>query len=157
MRKQLTHFILDVDGVMTDGTFVYTADGKVAKTFGPHDADGLKLIRDKIFVHFISADKRGFPITHKRIVEDMGYPLVHVTEAERYDYVKRFGFEQTVFMGDGYFDAPVIRACAVGIAPSGARIEAVRNANLVTASRAGQGAVMDACLYVKSLLESADD
>ena len=44
MRKQLKHFILDVDGVMTDGTFAYTVDGKVTKMFGPHDADGLELI-----------------------------------------------------------------------------------------------------------------
>ena len=157
MRKQLKHFILDVDGVMTDGTFVYTADGKVAKTFGPHDADGLKLIRDKINIHFISADKRGFPITHKRIVEDMGYALEYVTEADRYEYVKAFGFDQTVFMGDGYYDAPVIKDCSVGIAPSGARIEAIRNANFVTSSRGGHGAVMDACLYVLSLIEPDDE
>ncbi len=157
MKKPLKHFILDVDGVMTDGTFAYTADGKVAKVFGPHDADGLKLIRDKIAIQFISADKRGFPISHKRIVQDMGYPLTYVTESDRYDYVKKFGFDQTAFMGDGYYDAPVIKECAVGIAPSGSRIEAQRNANFVSASRGGSGAVMDACLFILSILEPDDD
>ena len=108
-------------------------------------------------MHFISADKRGFPITYKRIVEDMGYELEYVTEADRYEYVKSFGFDQTVFMGGGYYDAPVIKDCTVGIAPSNARIEAIRNANFVTSSRGGHGAVMDACLYVLSLIDPDDE
>lgn len=157
MRKPLKYFILDVDGVMTDGTFIYTADGKVAKIFGPHDADGLKLIRDKIEIRFISADHRGFEITKKRIVEDMGYPLELVSESDRFEYVKKFGFDQTVFMGDGYYDAPIIKECTIGIAPCGARIEAQRNANFITASRGGHGAVMDACLHLLSILEPDDD
>ena len=33
--------ILDVDGVMTTGQFLYTADGKVMKVFGPDDNDKL--------------------------------------------------------------------------------------------------------------------
>lgn len=157
MRKPLKHFILDVDGVMTDGTFIYTADGKVAKVFGPHDADGLKLIRDLIDIRFISADHRGFSITKKRIVDDMGYPLELVSESERYDYVAKFGFDQTAFMGDGYYDAPVLKECAIGIAPSGARVEALRAANMITAAKGGHGAVMDACLYLKSILLNEDD
>ena len=37
--------ISDVDGCLTDGKFVYTAEGKVAKVYGPHDADGVKLLK----------------------------------------------------------------------------------------------------------------
>ena len=35
------YFILDVDGVFTDGKFLYTKDGKVMKIFGPEDNDAL--------------------------------------------------------------------------------------------------------------------
>jgi 3-deoxy-D-manno-octulosonate 8-phosphate phosphatase (KDO 8-P phosphatase) len=157
MRAPFRHFILDVDGVMTTGKFIYTQDGKVAKEFGPHDADGLKLIRNMINIQFISADKRGYEITKKRIVEDMGYPLTYVTEEERYEFVKSFGFESTVFMGDGIYDAPVLKACALGICPNNARIEAVAASNFVTRTKSAEGAVLDACLYIKSLMESDDD
>ena len=34
-------FLLDVDGVMTTGQFLYSKDGKDYKVFGPHDSDGL--------------------------------------------------------------------------------------------------------------------
>ena len=32
-------FILDVDGVMTNGQFLYNEDGKSYKIFGPDDND----------------------------------------------------------------------------------------------------------------------
>ena len=80
-NKELT-FVIDVDGVLTTGQFLYSEKGKAFKIFGAHDADGLKLIKDKVNILFISADKRGFKISKKRI-EDMGYPLYHVHESER--------------------------------------------------------------------------
>tara|TARA_B100000287_G_C20552248_1_gene748952 strand:- start:23 stop:265 length:243 start_codon:yes stop_codon:yes gene_type:complete len=72
-------FILDVDGVLTTGQFIYSNKGKVYKVFGPHDNDGLSLINKLISISFVTADKRGFEISKKRIVEDMGYNLELVT------------------------------------------------------------------------------
>ena len=81
------NFVLDVDGVMTTGRFFYDKDGKTHKEFGPHDSDGLKMIRDEVNICFVSADKRGFTITEKRIT-DMGYTIELVTEKDRYSYFK---------------------------------------------------------------------
>ena len=39
------NFILDVDGVFTDGKFHYTSEGKTFKTFGDADSDALSLIK----------------------------------------------------------------------------------------------------------------
>ena len=41
------NLIIDIDGVMTTGQFFYSEKGKVLKVFGPHDADGLKMIKNK--------------------------------------------------------------------------------------------------------------
>ena len=38
-------FILDVDGVMTDGKFYYSAEGKIFKSFGADDSDALGFVR----------------------------------------------------------------------------------------------------------------
>ena len=54
-------FILDVDGVMTTGQFIYTKEGKQMKIFGPDDNDALGLLKPFIEIRFISADKKGFP------------------------------------------------------------------------------------------------
>ena len=41
-------FILDVDGVMTTGQFLYSESGKLMKVFGPDDNDGLGLLNPHI-------------------------------------------------------------------------------------------------------------
>ena len=147
MDKKL-NFVIDVDGVMTSGQFLYSERGKEYKIFGAHDADGLKLIRDKVNIIFISADKRGFNISKKRM-DDMGYPIELVAEADRYNHIKnKFGFENTIFMGDGIWDAPVIKDCFFGIAPANARPEAKAAAKFITPSKSGEGAVCDASIEI---------
>lgn len=142
------NLIIDIDGVMTTGQFLYSSKGKEYKIFGPHDADGLKLIKDKVHIIFFTADKRGFLISKKR-TDDMGYKLELVTEQDRYSYIKeKFGFENTIFIGDGIFDAKIIKDCKFGIAPANARIEAKKAADFVTPSRSAEGAVCDACIVI---------
>ena len=86
------YFIIDVDGVMTTGQFLYSKKGKEFKVFGPHDNDGIKLISSVLKVVFITADKRGYAITKKRIVDDMNQHLFLVTEGDRLKYIeKHFG------------------------------------------------------------------
>lgn len=148
MKKLL--FLLDVDGVMTTGQFLYSQDGKEYKVFGPHDNDGLKLLKDKVTIKFITADKRGYPITEKRIVEDMGFELELVSEEDRFEYIQEcFGFLNLIYMGDGYHDARILKESMFGIAPSNARKEARDAADYVTESNSGEGAVLDACLKIK--------
>jgi 3-deoxy-D-manno-octulosonate 8-phosphate phosphatase (KDO 8-P phosphatase) len=151
------NLVIDVDGVMTTGQFLYSSEGKMYKVFGPHDSDGLKLIKDKIDITFITADKRGFPISEKRI-NDMGYPLEIVSESDRYSFVKnRFGFGDTIYIGDGIFDAEILRDCKFGIAPANARIEAKNSADFVTPSNSAEGAVCDACIVInKRFLEEGN-
>ncbi|PIO08364.1 phosphatase [Candidatus Pacearchaeota archaeon CG10_big_fil_rev_8_21_14_0_10_34_12] len=145
------NLLIDVDGVMTTGQFLYSSKGKVYKVFGAHDADGLKLIKDKVNILFISADKRGFQISKKRI-NDMGYDIRLVVEENRYDWVKNnFDLKNTIFIGDGIFDAKLIRDCKFGIAPSNARIEAKMWADYITHSKSGEGAVCDACIKINKL------
>jgi len=56
-------FILDVDGVMTTGQFLYTSEGKVMKVFGADDNDGLSLLKAHLEIRFVTGDKKGFPIS----------------------------------------------------------------------------------------------
>ena len=155
MKKVL--FLLDVDGVMNTGQFLYSKNGKEFKIFGPHDNDGLKLIKDKISIKFITADKRGFDITKKRIVDDMGFELDLVSEKDRFNYIsKKYSFNNLIYMGDGYHDAKILRECEFGIAPKNARREAREAADFVTESNSGEGAVLDACLEVIKQYLSGD-
>ena len=55
----------------------------------------------------------------------MGYKLKLVSEENRFNYIKNnFGFDKVIYMGDGIFDAPLIKKAKYGISPKNARIEA---------------------------------
>lgn len=144
--------ISDVDGCLTDGRFIYTADGKVAKIFGPHDNDGVKLLKaNDIDVVFISADKRGFPITKKRI-EDMKCQISNVSESERVEwvrnYIKENNYKQSIFFGDGISDIPVKDVVDKFACPANARPEAKSVADFITSSIGGQGAFLDLAIWI---------
>ena len=145
--------IFDVDGVMTTGQFLYSSNGKEYKIFGPHDNDGIKMIRGIVEILFVTADKRGYPITERRIVDDMGQKFCLVSEDERYDFIEaRYGMSNVVYMGDGYYDAKILKSCFFGIVPNNARVEAKESADYITPSNSGEGAVLDACLKIRELL-----
>jgi len=42
-KKGLKHFVLDVDGILTDGRYYYAPEGKAMKIFGADDHDALRL------------------------------------------------------------------------------------------------------------------
>ena len=106
MEKKYT-FVLDCDGVFTDGTFHYNSEGKCEKVFGPDDADALKLIKDQVNIVICSADHRGFPITQKRI-NDMGFELTCVKSKDRLQWIKdNCQGTEVAYMGDSFQDAPI--------------------------------------------------
>ena len=139
------YFILDVDGVLTNGKFLYSQEGKIYKEFGPHDAFSLNSISKHLNIHFVSADKRGFKISQKRIV-DMGFELTLVTEKERYDFISsKYKMDKLIFMGDGDADSKILNEAFIGIAPNNARPSAKSAADYITACNGGEGAVAEAC------------
>ncbi len=142
-------FILDVDGVLTNGQFYYTAEGKVMKVFGPDDNDALSILRQQIKICFVTGDKRGFEISRKRIVEDMGFELNLVSTTHRVEWIKnRYPLENVIYMGDGIFDHYVMARVAYGIAPANADANAKRYASFVTQRSGGDRAVAEACLHI---------
>jgi 3-deoxy-D-manno-octulosonate 8-phosphate phosphatase (KDO 8-P phosphatase) len=144
-----TCFILDVDGVMTTGHFLYTAEGKAMKIFGPDDNDALSLLGQYLEIRFVTGDKKGFAISKKRIADDMKYPLDIVSTIRRVDWIKeRYPAENVIYMGDGIFDHYVMREVGYAIAPENADPLAKSHAHYVTARSGGNRAVAEACLHI---------
>jgi 3-deoxy-D-manno-octulosonate 8-phosphate phosphatase (KDO 8-P phosphatase) len=149
LDEKLDIFILDVDGVMTTGHFLYTEDGKSMKIFGPDDNDGLGLLKQYVDIRFVTGDKKGFSISNKRIKEDMGFELDLVSTIKRIEWIgERYDPEQVIYMGDGIFDHYVMQAVGYSIAPANADKMAKSHANYVTERVGGDRAVAEACLHI---------
>jgi len=142
-------FILDVDGVLTTGQFLYTVDGKVMKVFGPDDNDALGLLNPYIEIRFITDDKKGFPISNKRIKEDMNFDLDLVSTIKRVEWIKeRYNLKEVIYMGDGIFDHYVMKEVGYSIAPANSDKVAKAHSNYVTERSGGDRAVAEACLHI---------
>ncbi len=151
--KKLKNLIIDVDGVLTDGQFHYTAEGKVAKIFGPDDHDALLLLKPHLNIVMITGDKKGWPITHKRVAEDMKFPLHLVSTVERIDWMtKHFDLKETIYVGDGIFDAMVFQEVGYAIAPANAFFKVKELASYVTAAKGGEGAMAEACWHLMEIM-----
>lgn len=145
----MKNFVIDVDGVFTDGQFHYTVEGKVAKIFGPDDNDALLLIKPYMNIVVVTGDKKGFPITKKRIEDDMKLPLYQVSTFERAEWIAtKFNPKETIYMGDGVFDAMVFKTVGYAIAPLNAFEQIKEHADYVTKAKGGSGAVAEACFHI---------
>lgn len=145
--------ISDCDGCLTDGKFIYTVEGKIAKVFGAHDNDGVKMLKKAGFeVIFITADKRGYDITKKRI-DDMKCPLIVVSEEERANWVKDTikNYEWSAFFGDGLSDIPAGKVVDFFACPQNARPEVKEAAHFTTPSIGGEGAYLE---YAQTILKN---
>ena len=155
----IKHLIMDVDGVLNTGHFIYSEHGKMYKMFGPHDKDGINIAMELgLSIDFVTADESGFKITQARIVRDWKIPITQlhlIRDGQRLNWMReRFNLNEVAYIGDGFHDAPILETVAIGIAPKSARREAREAADYITESDAGSGAVLDACLYLKEIIQN---
>ena len=143
------YFLLDVDGVMTSGQFVYSKRGKEYKVFGPDDHDALKLLKKFIKIEFVTSDLKGFSITKKRIKDDMGFPIHHVPMKNRVKWAKKkFPLNKTIFMGDGIFDYLLMKEVFFSICPKNSSNVCFKYADLITKKSGGDRAVAEASIFI---------
>ena len=141
--------ILDVDGVMTDGTLYLDHAGNESKAFNARDGLGIKVLqRCGIEVAVISG-RVSKPVAQRAAELD----IKHVYQGQErklgafLDLLEKTGLdpEQTCFAGDDWIDLPVmIRAgLAVAVADAEARVRA--QAHWITQNKGGNGAVREIC------------
>lgn len=150
-----TVIISDVDGVLNTGQFLISKNGKEYKIFGPHDNDGYKMLKKLGFhIVFITADKRGYDITYERICNEMYAGLHLVSENDRTQWIKNYVsdnyYKNYIYIADGISDVPALSDALISIVPKNGRKEAKKVATYVTESNSGEGAFLDAALYIIS-------
>jgi len=138
--------VLDVDGVLTDGSIFYTDGGEELKSFmcATARAEALSSLgkRAGIITGRRSANcrtaRKGIDIAFvAQGVSDKKVALVQVLADAG---VKA---EQTCVMGDDIVDLPMLRTCGLAVAVADACPEAKEDADYVTEARGGRGAVRE--------------
>ena len=147
--KEIKLLLLDVDGVLTDGTIMYTHDGGESKGFNTQDGLGLRILQDAgVEVGLITArtseavNRRAADLSLKYVYQGTGSKL-EVFE----DILKQAGLRplQTAYMGDDWLDLPLLSRVGLALSPSNGGAEVQQQAHYVTSRKGGQGAVREAC------------
>jgi len=149
MKTKPSIFLLDVDGVMNNGQFIYSTKGKIGKIFGPDDNDALKILSKFISISFISSDYRGFEISKRRIQKDMKFPINLIKNDKRHDWIKKnYDLKKTIFTGDGIFDWITMKSCFYSISCADSSNLAKKYSNHITKSSSGNRSVSEAAFHI---------
>jgi 3-deoxy-D-manno-octulosonate 8-phosphate phosphatase (KDO 8-P phosphatase) len=145
--KGIRLLILDVDGVLTDGSIILDNEGNEYKRFHVRDGHGIKMLkRAGIEVALITG-------RHSRVVDrrakELGitevYQRCHIKSVAYEHVLEKFGItdEQTAYIGDDIVDIPLLKRVGLPVAVSDGEEDARANALLVTKSPGGRGAVRE--------------
>ena len=152
-KADFSNFVLDVDGVLTDGKIYTTSEVKLFKVFSADDHEAIKILSQRLQISAVTADFRGLAISTRRVVDEMGLTLELISANERAEWiVDKFDAERTIYMGDGLLDPYVFRRVKYSIAPANASRLTRKSANFVTSTRGGEGAVAEACIHIAKKL-----
>ena len=142
--EQVKLVITDVDGVLTDGSIYYDANGECLKRFHVRDGLGIRLLEENgIKVAVLSG--RDSATLRKRIA-DLGVTLhqfgVKDKAAACSELIQQAGVsvEQTACIGDDSIDLPAFSACGISYAVADAPAYVKAQANHTLTTKGGEGA-----------------
>lgn len=149
---KITHLVLDVDGVFTNGTITYTKEGEHTKTFDMRDGMGLEIIRElgvKVWVITSEASELVAQRMKKLKIENVflnakdKYALLHYLADK-----ENIALGNIAYMGDDVND--LANMCSVGwsMAPQNATNMVKQHADMVLSRPSGNGAIREACDFI---------
>ncbi len=144
--------VLDVDGVLTDGTIVVDDRGRESKFFNALDGHGIKLWkRAGLKVAFLSGRKSPPTRQHAKeyeidfCLEGRRDKLAGIKELEK---MSGLASEQMAYVGDDLPDFPAMRCAGFRVAVANAVDEIKAVADYITRKEGGKGAAREVIEYL---------
>lgn len=150
--KKIELFLMDVDGVLTDGRIVYGPDGSEFKFFDVKDGHGIKLIqRTGIKVGIITG--RSSELVARRSRE-LGIDLVYQGQFDKIKTLSKVmgetGIEEEkiAYVGDDIVDLPVMKRVGFAATVQDAVQEVKDVAHFIAKRSGGRGAIREIIEYI---------
>lgn len=145
-------FLVDVDGVLTDGGIVLDGNGVETKRFHVRDGHGIKMMgRAGIAVGIITgresevvrirAAELGISVVRQGVFDKVAAWREILSETGR-------TAEETAYVGDDIVDIPLLRRVGFAATVSDAEEYVLAEADYVSARRGGEGAVREIAEFV---------
>lgn len=152
VAKKIKLLILDVDGVLTDGSIILDNEGNEFKVFHVRDGHGIKML-EKAGVKVAIITGRHSKVVERR-AHELGitevYQRCHIKSVAYEHLLEKIGLnnEEVAYMGDDVVDIPIFRRVGLSVAVADATEETKASAMMVTKNRGGRGAVREVCEFI---------
>jgi len=150
--ERIKLLVLDVDGVLTDGSLIIGPRGNELKVFNSLDGHGIRMWRRAgLDVGFISGRKSA-PLDRR--ANELGVEHVFQNCYDKLGVVKslierlHLGSENVAYIGDDLTDLPPLRYVGFGAAVANGVKELKEYAQYVTKQPGGQGAVREVIEHI---------
>ncbi len=145
--REVRLVLLDVDGVLTDGTVTIASDGTELKAFSIRDGAALVWARrEGLQVGLLSG--RPSAATARRAAELGLDPVVETGPDKRQAFARILSERQledshVAYMGDDLLDLPILGRVGLAAAPADAADEVLARVHWVSSRGGGRGAVRE--------------
>ena len=145
--KDITTFIFDVDGVLTDGTITLTTSGEMLRTMHTKDGFAMKTAIDAGFNICIISGGSNEGVRVR--LEGLGVKDVYLGAHNKIEQLNEFlnnnsiKTENVLYMGDDIPDYPVMKLVGLPCCPQDAVPEIKGISKYVSHKNGGKGAVRD--------------
>lgn len=147
--KHIKALLLDVDGVLTDGSIIYSDNGSETKVFHVRDGLGIRWLMKSGCIVGIVTGRKSDALIHR--CQNLGINLIFDGIRDKAsvlnEILDRTGVkaEEIAYMGDDIGDIPLMKQVGLSIAVSDAHADVIERADMVTAAKGGAGAVREVC------------
>ncbi|RXP53059.1 HAD-IIIA family hydrolase [Lutibacter sp. HS1-25] len=147
IMPQITTFMFDVDGVLTDGIISVQTNGELTRSMSTKDGYAL-ITAAKMGYHICiisGGDNEG---VRKRLqglgIKDI-YLGAHDKMVQFHDYIEKHNIkpEQILYMGDDIPDFPVMKVVGLAACPKDAVAEVQDISHYISQKKGGKGCVRD--------------
>ncbi len=150
--EKIAILVMDVDGVLTDGTIIVNGDGSETKHFSVLDGHGIRLWRRAGLQTALISGRMSAPTQQRaeqldieHVFQDCHFKLPALEELLG---KLNLGFDQVAYIGDDLPDLPVIRHVGFGIATANGIDIVKRYADYTTERSGGHGAVREVIEFI---------
>jgi len=147
--KHIQLLLLDVDGVLTDGSIIYNDDGSETKVFNASDGFGLRLVIQAGIKVGIVTGRSSEALRHR--CDNLGIAYLFDGIADKAGVFEKItaqtgiGPDKAAFVGDDLPDLPIMKRAGLSIAVANAHERVRQKADWTTRARGGHGAVREVC------------
>ena len=145
--SQITTFIFDVDGVLTDGSVILESSGEMVRTM--HTKDGYALqhaVKKGFHIVIISG---GNSVMVKKRLEGLGIEHIYLGKDHKLPVLNEhlqkhnISINQVLYMGDDIPDLPCLKVVGVSSCPKDASVEVREVCDYISHINGGKGCARD--------------